>query len=389
MDRITHRRPDAQLRLRPTISRTAWPHRALLYAALLLFAGVDLLSKPRLHVEAFDSSQPPQLPPVFPLGARDALVRKAEGLAQTAGYTAAGFSNRRGLVLTPLFLSGDEDGTGSNGVYAADRPFLWNSIDVMGRMVIIELPKDGTSKVQNAQPDLWVHSPVALDGPLKTAIDSLGIVRHIVAPNYEHVKYAGQWKQAYPAADAWACPGLADREPQVTWSGEVLAGYRPASFGGGPAAVMAAPLPPGMWDAGAIETLQIDVEVNPFTGKPFFNECIFYHRPSKSLITTDLFWNYPASGVPNAQFGRDDSWELAPTVPEVPWSSRLWKFGMDKIYLPFYENFMVQNRDAYQTILHHILDVWDVEMVVPAHGDVLRGKPLVRQALTQFFGYDK
>lgn len=39
------------------------------------------------------------------------------------------------------------------------------------------------------------------------AIDALGPVRHVVSPNYEHVKYAPQWIAAYPEATAYGCPG--------------------------------------------------------------------------------------------------------------------------------------------------------------------------------------
>jgi hypothetical protein len=323
------------------------------------------------HVVAFD------IPSVFPVSTRQALIQKSLEICDTAGYTTAGFSNRKGLVLTPLSL----DETKSCGVYAADRPFLWNNIDVMGRMVVLELP----SSSKSAKPDLWVHSPVALDGPLQKAIDLIGNVKHIVSPNYEHVKYAGQWKQAYPNAELWGCPGLVERVPNVAWSGEIPNGYRPQGFNG--ASQESSPLNSKLWDTSLIESLHVDIEINPFTRQPFFNECIFYHKPSKSLVTTDFFWNYPDSVVPNSQYGRDDSWELAPVVDKIPFASRLWKFGMDQVYLKFFDNFMVQDKTAYNKILKHVVDVWDIEMVVPAHGDVLRGKDLVRKALSEFFGY--
>lgn len=45
-----------------------------------------------------------------------------------------------------------------------------------------------------------------------------GEVAHIVVPNFEHVKYARQWAEAYPTARVWGCPGLAAREPHVPFS---------------------------------------------------------------------------------------------------------------------------------------------------------------------------
>jgi hypothetical protein len=317
-------------------------------------------------------------PSVFPVSTRQALIQKSQQIVQTAGtYSTAGFSNRKGLVLTPIAIANDKH----CNVYAADRPFLWNNIDVMGRMAVVELPSSNNQD----KPDLWIHSPVALDVPLQKAIDSIGTVKHIVSPNYEHVKYASQWKQAYPNAELWGCPGFVERMPDLDWSGEIPNHYRPAGFQGAMAPSHA--LPSNFWDSSLMETLHVDMEINPFTGKPFFNECIFHHKPTGSLITTDFFWNYPASVIPNEQYGRNDVWELAPTVNEVPFMSRLWKFGMDKVYLPFFENLMVQDKTAYRQLVKHVVDEWDCEIVVPAHGDVLRGKELVRRALGEFFGY--
>ena len=90
--------------------------------------------------------------------------------------------------------------------FACARPFVWNNIDVGGRMGIVRMG-DGES--------LWVHSPTALDGATRLAVTSLGRVAHVVSPNYEHVKYAAQWKEAFPDAVLYGCPGLKDRMPNV------------------------------------------------------------------------------------------------------------------------------------------------------------------------------
>lgn len=47
---------------------------------------------------------------------------------------------------------------------------------------------------------LWVHSPVFLDDELKEALTQLGPVKHVVSPNYEHVKYAGQVRMGTPSS---------------------------------------------------------------------------------------------------------------------------------------------------------------------------------------------
>jgi hypothetical protein len=108
-------------------------------------------------------------------------------------------------------------------------------------------------------------------------------------------------------------------------------------------------------------------------------------------MTTDLFWNYPQSdGVPNSHLPdvNVQNWELAPPVSTIPVGSRLWKKGMDSIYLPFYKNFMIKNRTKYKEAIGIILDEWDVETLIPAHGDIIRGKTLIRNLLSQHLSID-
>lgn len=297
------------------------------------------------------------IPNQFPASTREALLQKADELGQKRGcYSTVGWSNRLGSVLTPAATS----------VYTADRPFYWNKIDVGCRMTVIEIPVSGSSK-----PDLWVHSPVFLDGPLRDLLQTIGTVRYVVSPNFEHVKFASQWALAYPDAEMWACPGLMQQEPNTRWTKEVPNNSRCVE----------------LWPG--IQALHSNCEVNPFTGNPFFNEVVFFHTFSKTLLTTDLYWNYPAfDGVTNSNLESSDTngpWELAPSVDSIPLGSKLWKVGMDQVYRPFYTNLMVKDRDAYECIVDTILNKWDVETVIPAHGDIVRGKPTIQKVLKKHF----
>ena len=338
--------------------------------------------RPTLFATDDDSSG---IPSTFPL-ARRALLEKAKEmgtLSKSGGtYSTVGWSNRLGSLLTPAAVP---------GVYEAGRPFLWNSIDVGCRMVVIELSgKDG-------KPDLFIHSPVSLDDRLAEAIDAIGTVKHVVSPNYEHVKFAYQWAERYPDANIWGCPGLMEREPNVRWTGEIPYGTRPPGW---PETSSSITKPESMWDWNEICPMHVDVEVNPFTGKPFFNEVVFYHPKSKTLLTTDTFWNYPGAGKPNVEFaslpGAEQDygeWELAPDVGDIPLGSRLWgKFGMDKLFRPFYLGLMVKSdsKEEFRRIASFISgldkDGWDVETVIPAHGDIIRGKTFCREVLKSHFG---
>lgn len=70
------------------------------------------------------------------------------------------WSNPGGLTLKQL----------QPNLFVAERPFIWNSIDVGGKMAVVKL-NDGS---------LWVHSPVHLDPFLKRELAALGEVKHMV-----------------------------------------------------------------------------------------------------------------------------------------------------------------------------------------------------------------
>eukprot|EP00439_Symbiodinium_sp_Y106_P012413 s14_g1.t2 len=73
-------------------------------------------------------------------GATSTAATSKDAIA-AATYTQT-WSNPSGSVLTAL----------SKDLWVAERPFIWNSIDVGGKMAVVRLPDGG----------LWVHSPDAV-----------------------------------------------------------------------------------------------------------------------------------------------------------------------------------------------------------------------------------
>ncbi|KAG5192403.1 hypothetical protein JKP88DRAFT_204283 [Tribonema minus] len=233
------------------------------------------------------------------------------------------WSNPKGLDLTPI----------KHNVWGAERPFIWNTIDVGGRMTVIKL-EDGS---------LWVHSPVELDPALQQTLAELGPVRHVVSPNYEHVKYAQQWIHAYPDATAWACPGLKDKKPDIGYDRTI-----------GTTADA-----PADWPR-EIGFVWLNCERVPVLNQAFFSEVVFHHEPSQCLLCTDVYWNYPRSAPPKTQ---------------------LWKFGMDVVYLPIYRNLLVADAREFDKLLARI-DAWNFNTVVPCHGRVV-----MEAARDKFFAF--
>ena len=66
----------------------------------------------------------------------------------------------------------------------------------------------------------------------------------------------------------------------------------------------------------------------------------------------------------------------------------MWKFGMDRVYLPFYRRLMVgysgERRRRYKEMVERLF-AWDVEVLVPCHGDVICGRELCRSVLKDHF----
>ncbi|GAB4349346.1 MAG: DUF4336 domain-containing protein [Oricola sp.] len=128
------------------------------------------------------------------------------------------------------------------------------------RMTIVRLPDGG----------LWLHSPTRPDEPLIEKVQSLGPVRHIVSPNMIHHVSIGAWAARFPDARVWASPGVRTRS-DVSFTDDL------------------ADTPPDEWaDA-------IDQRIA--RGSRVLEEAVFFHKPSKVLILTDLIENFEEDRV--------------------------------------------------------------------------------------------
>jgi Domain of unknown function (DUF4336) len=74
------------------------------------------------------------------------------------------------------------------GLWGATAPLSLAGLRIGTRMTVVRLSGGG----------LWIHSPIPLTPELQTAVDTLGPVAHVVAPNLYHHLFAGQWQAAYP-----------------------------------------------------------------------------------------------------------------------------------------------------------------------------------------------
>jgi hypothetical protein len=116
--------------------------------------------------------------------------------------------------------------------------------------------------------DLFVWSPVALTENVRTAVDVLGEVRYLVAPNLLHHLFIADWKRVYPRAQIYAAPGLPEKRSDIAFDG-----------------VLGNVSIPG-WSE-AIDHVVID-------GNAITREVVFFHRKSATVIFTDIIQQFPA-----------------------------------------------------------------------------------------------
>ena len=114
--------------------------------------------------------------------------------------------------------------------------------------------------------EIWLHSPTRFTPVLHAALERLGPVRHLVAPNSAHWMFLQDWQKHCPEALVWAAPGLRDR-------GTVRrAGLR---------------LDTDLSDT-APEAWEGEIAQKVVSGGLGFREVAFLHCPSRTLLLTDL-----------------------------------------------------------------------------------------------------
>jgi hypothetical protein len=200
-------------------------------------------------------------------------------------------------------------------LWVSDRPLRFGGIEVGTRMTAIRLGGG----------ELWLHSPVELDQDLRSSLDKLGRVRWVVAPNRFHHLWAGGVLEAYPDAQLFLAPGLAEKRPDLAPTG-TLGDETPAAWEG-----------------------QVDQLL--FRGFPLANEVVFLHRASRSLILSDLAFNV----------GSEDPFSVRLAI-------RL--LGGGRFGPTLLERLLIRDRPAARACLERILE-WDFDRVIVAHGHVL------------------
>jgi hypothetical protein len=183
---------------------------------------------------------------------------------ESSGDPLGGDAGRMGHAGAAMYLPLDTLKPLADDIWIVDSGPLLGSLPV--RMTVIRLPGG----------DVLLHSPTRIGAGLRDEIDGLGPVRFLVAPNVAHWMFLPEWQRAYPRAEIWAAPGLRRRR-QVRRAGVRVDHDLSETL-------------PAAW-AGALDAVIVP-------GGLGFSEVAFFHRPSRTLVLTDLVLNLEAARLP-------------------------------------------------------------------------------------------
>jgi hypothetical protein len=212
-------------------------------------------------------------------------------------------------------------------VWELNAPLATFGMHLGHRMTVVRLT-DGT---------LWLHSPVAQSAALDAELARLGNVAHIVAPNTMHDTYLEGWFAAYRRARFHGAPGFAQARRDLKFTDTL--GDQP--------------------DPGWADVLDQHV----MGGMPRINEVVFFHRPTRTLIITDLAFNLG---------------------PDMPFLSRV-LMKLNDSYCRFGPSRMlkstIKDRAAFRRSIDHVLQ-WDFDRTILSHGENIPrdGKAMIREA---------
>jgi hypothetical protein len=173
--------------------------------------------------------------------------------------------------------------------------------------------------------DLLLHSPCRMSHDLMYDISRTGRVAHVVAPNWFHDLYLGEYRSLFPDATFWA-PALLLRQRRSIIDRVIDETVRPPWFGEMPHL-----------------TLQ---------GLLTFDESIFFHVSTRTLIVADL--------LTNARAGQQ-------TPAPTRMGYRFLGLNGDLKVFPILRRLGLANRASLRNAARQIYD-WNPSRLIVAHG---------------------
>lgn len=199
-------------------------------------------------------------------------------------------------------------------IWVASAPLKVAGAEFGTRMTVIRL----------ASGSVVLIAPCPIDDALEDEIRELGPVAAVIAPNAFHHFSFLEALDRFPEAVPFLAEGVADKIGKTLATGRSLDGT-----------------PDAIWKAD-LEQLQIP-------GSPRVNEVVFYHGASRTLVLTDLCFNFDP--------------------PPKGWTGIFLRLAgvHGKLAVSRLMRSMLNDRDALRPVLARILE-WDFDRLIVTHG---------------------
>ena len=226
-------------------------------------------------------------------------------------------------------------------LWVDEQPLKFWQLEVGTRMTIIRLETG----------ELIVISPIQVDEKTIEQIDKIGKVAYIIVPNLFHHLFVAEFQAIYPEAKLWIVPGLEGKRPELKSDRIMNKNDR------------------SIWDE--IEYLFFEgfQGIIDFSGPLIFNEFVFLHKESRTLILTDTAFNF------------DENFPLKTRLISQA-------FGSYKRLRPsILEKIATTEKNKVKYSVEKILN-WDFERVIMAHGTIIEkdGKQKFKAGYEWFLG---
>ncbi|KAJ3278696.1 hypothetical protein HK104_002101 [Borealophlyctis nickersoniae] len=204
----------------------------------------------------------------------------------------------------------------------------FNLIEVGARMTCVKLGNG----------DLVLYSPVQFSEEVGGVLDRAGRVRYLVCPNVVHHLYVGEYKTRYPDAKLIGVEGLPAKRKDLRFDyvmGETTSPH--TTYG---------------WES------EIDHHYLPGSAN---KDLLLFHRPTRTLLTADLFFNLPA----REQYSAEPSKGGLLTGLASRWARPESMGHKVMVWL------MARDKKDVMKGARKVVWEWGPEMIVPCHGDVV------------------
>jgi len=223
-------------------------------------------------------------------------------------------------------------------IWVAEQPANVFGIEYGIRMTVLRLANDR----------LAIISPIALNKGIFSEVEALGKVAYLIAPNSFHHLHIKPWTERYPEAALLIVPHLVKKRPDLVQS--IILNHDC--------------LPQPKDDATPLAAFLNEVSAIYIACGRMYEEVIFLHKKSETVILTDLCFNIHR-----------------PQKLLAKMALKLYgiykKFGPSKAVALF-----IRNKSEIKAAITQ-LNGWKYQRVVVAHGDIVEhcGQTFVQDAL--------